>query len=282
MKTTENEYALITGASKGLGRAIAYELAARKMNLLLVALPQEGLTDLCVEIRNEFRIEADCLEVDLTQADSIAIIDQWVGDRPVSILINNAGVGGSKSFESVDSNYLNTIIELNIRTVSLLTWRLLPRLRKQREAYILNVSSMASFSPIAYKTLYPASKAFVYNFSRCMSEELKDTGIFVSVLNPGPMQTNSDVCERVNRQSRVARFGLMSVRRVARIAVRDLFRRKKVIIPGISNQIYRFLMAVVPSPIRIPLISSFVKREISQLPGLACVGSYDRLTRKGG
>lgn len=262
VKTQEQQYAVVTGASKGLGLSIARELALRKVNLLLISLPNEGLEQVSSEIRKEFGIAVDGFEIDMTRADAFDQIHSWIGKRSVSILINNAGIGGSKSFDSVDSTYLNRMIQINIQSVSLLSWYLLPKLKEHDEAFILNVSSMASFSPIAYKTLYPASKAFVSNFSSCLNEELKDTGVFVSALCPGPMPTNSDVCARVNQQSRVARFGVKSAEEVAKIAVRDMLAHRKVIIPGFSNRLYRFLMGVVPGTIRIPLISSFVKREL--------------------
>jgi len=262
MKTQEQRYAMVTGASRGLGRAIARELASRKLNLLLISLPNDGLDLVSSEIRSEFGVDVDVFEIDMTRVNAFEQIRDWVGSRSVFMLVNNAGIGGSKSFDSVDSSYLNRMIQINIRSVSLLSWYFLPKLKEHDEAFILNVSSMASFSPIAYKTLYPASKAFVSNFSRCLNEELKDTGVFVSALCPGPMPTNSDVCARVNRQSRVARFGVKSAEDVARIAIRDMFAHRKVIVPGFSNRLYRFLMSVVPGTIRIPLISSFVKREL--------------------
>lgn len=83
---------------------------------------------------------------------------------------------------------------------SLLTHQLLPNLQKSSKAYVLNVSSLAAFSPIGYKTVYPASKAFIHSFSRGLYQELKDTNVFVSVVNPGPMKTNAEVSRRIEEQ----------------------------------------------------------------------------------
>lgn len=263
MKTNVKTYALVTGASRGLGRALALELASRKQNLLLVSLGGEKLGDLCHQIQSQYLVDADFLEINLADPKAASEVVNWIGSREIQILINNAGIGGVRRFETAESAYLNAMIDVNIRSLSLLTWYLLPKLKSCDLAFILNVASMASFSPIAYKTIYPASKAFVYNFSLCLNEELKETGVSVSVLNPGPMVTNPDVAMRINQQSKLARFGLMTPEEVARIAIRNLFKSKPVIVPGFGNQVFRFLMKVVPSKIRIPLISANVKRELS-------------------
>ena len=93
----------------------------------------------------------------------------------IDILINNAGLGGTKKFTEASSDYINTILQVNVAATSLITHQLLPNLLKQPKAYILNVSSMAAFSPIGFKTVYPATKTFIHSFSRGLHEELKDT-----------------------------------------------------------------------------------------------------------
>ncbi len=263
MKTQVKQYALVTGASRGLGKALARELASRKHNLLLVSLGGEKLGDLCDQIQSQYSVDADFLEINLAEPRAVDVVVQWIGSREIRILINNAGIGGVGRFEAAESAYLNTMIDVNIRSLSLLTWYLLPKLRSCNRAFILNVASMASFSPIAYKTLYPASKAFVLSFSLCLNEELKGTGVSVCVLNPGSMATNPDVAMRISQQTKLGRFGLMAPEKVARIAIRDLFKSKPVIVPGFRNQLCRLLAKVVPSRIRISLISANVKRELS-------------------
>lgn len=259
----KNEYALITGASKGLGREFAFELASRKINLLLVALKDECLPELCCKLKSMYSVDVDCLEIDLAKDSSLQNISAWLGERKISILVNNAGIGGSCGFEGAGLNYLDKIIQINVRSLSLLTWLLLPKLKECSRSYILNVASMASFSPIAYKTIYPASKAFVYNFSLCLREELKNTNISVSVLHPGPMATNFDVTSRINSQSRFAKLSVLTPENVARIAINGLFNLKTVIIPGITNKFNWLMMKLIPSKIKIPLISFAVRRELS-------------------
>ncbi len=268
MESPNNIYGLITGASKGLGRALALELASRKTNLLLVSLHNEGLPELCDYIRQTFDVTVHFMETDLTEETSVGDIVSWAADKEICVLINNAGVGGSGIFANAGINYLDMIIKINIRSITHLTYLVLPQLKKHPKSFILNVSSMASFSPIAYKTIYPASKAFVSNFSLCLNEELKNSGVSVSVLHPGPMLTNQDVSLRINSQSKFAKLGVLPPEIVARIAIKKLFGHQTMIIPGFFNQLNWLLMLLVPGKIKIPLISSCVRREL-RVAGIA-------------
>ncbi len=263
MEDSNTNYALITGASRGLGKALAFELAGRKVNVLLVALPNEGLSYLCKQIKDEFGVDSDYLEADLTKREDIFRIKGWVTEKyyKVNILINNAGVGGTMAFKESSIDYLENIIDLNIRALVLLIHQLLPELKRHDNAYILNVSSMLSFSPIGYKTIYPASKSFIYYCSRGLNEELKKSGISVSVLHPGPMKTNADVRKRIGRQGLFGKMGLLSVEKVAIIAVSKMFKRKPVIVPGFGNYINWFFLKVFPDSIKVSVLSKKVLRE---------------------
>ncbi len=267
MSGSNSIYALITGASRGLGKAFAYELAGRKVDLLLVSLPGEGLNNLCKQLTDKFGVDSDYLEADLTKINDISKIVDWVSrEYRVNILINNAGTGGTMPFDKTDVDYLENIIDLNIRALVLLTHKLLPELRSHDKAYILNVSSMFSFSPIGYKTIYPASKSFVYYFSRGLNEELKGSGISVSVLHPGPIRTNFDVRNRIGKQGFFGKLGLYSAEGVASISVNRMFKRKPVIIPGLGNYINWFLLKAFPDSIKASVLSKRVKREIKTQP----------------
>ncbi len=181
------KYALITGASMGLGKSFAHELASRKINTLLVSLPHENLQAVSREISETYGTDSICFELDLTDPGSLQAMVEEVNDRfEVFMLINNAGIGGTMKFDRVRTEDIIKIIELNILVLSVLTHKLLPNLMRQPDGYVLNVSSMAACSPIGYKTVYPASKAFVHSFSLGLSEELKRTNVCVSVVHPGP------------------------------------------------------------------------------------------------
>lgn len=267
MNNSSEKYALITGASQGLGKAIACELASQNINLLLVSLEGEGLEQLRNELREQYQVDVQYFETDFKVQESVYEVAGWaIKQGPISILINNAGIGGTKAFENASPDYLDTIIQVNVRAMTMLTRLLLPELKKQEKAYILNVASMASFSPFAYKTVYPASKAFVYSFSRGLHEELKRTNVFVSVIHPGPIKTNADVTARIEKQGWKGKMGLVSPERIARIAIRQLFKRDSLILPGFLNKINWTLMAILPNAWKLPLLSQAVRKEITTLP----------------
>ena len=257
-------YALVTGASKGLGRAFSVELAKRNINVLLVALPDDGLPELCRKLTGEYNIKCSYFETDLTKKSNIGKLTEWaLKNFNINILINNAGMGGSKEFELAESEYLENMIALNIRALTLITHRLLPGLKRHRQSYILNVASMASFSPIGYKTIYPASKVFVLYFTRGLHQELKGTGVFASVIHPGPMKTNSQVTRRIIKHGLFGKMGLLTPEYVAEKSLDKLFRHNSRIILGWLNRISWLVMTIVPLWIRLPMITRMVKKEIT-------------------
>jgi len=260
------EFALVTGASKGLGKAFAFELSKRKMNTILIGLPDEGLDLLTNELKNKYEVESVFYETDLTIKENILKLAAWVNENfSVSILINNAGVGGTKEFLNADVNYIDRIIQLNIRATSILTHQILPNLLKQPQAYILYVSSMAAFSPIGFKTVYPASKAFIDYFSRGLHQELSGTNIFISTVHPGSMKTNRDVTERINKLGTYGKLGLLPPEKVAEISINQLFKKNPVIHLNASNVFNRFLIKIIPAWIRLPVITRVIKkREIDR------------------
>lgn len=265
MADSENSYTLITGASTGLGKELAIECARRKMNLVLVSLPGEDLEGLSLEIIARYNVRVSYHETDLTRREAVEDLAGWVNfNFPVNILINNAGVGGSCRFTESSTEYLDNMIKLNISAMVLLIRLLLPELKKHPRSYILNVSSLAAFSPVPYKTVYPASKSFVHCFSIGLRAELKNTSVSVSVLTPGPIRTNSDVRKRINGQSPYVKSSILSPKKVAEIALRKLLKRKAVIIPGFINRFNAFMIRLVPVNVRVYVGTAIFKRELSK------------------
>lgn len=258
-------YALITGASRGLGKEITYELAKRNFNLLLVSLKNEGLRDFCDELTRQYRVKAEYFETDFCESQSVFNVADWaISKGKINVLVNNAGIGGTIPFDEASIHYLDSIIQINIRATSLLTRLMLPVLKRNDRAYILNVASMASFSPIAYKTVYPASKAFIWSFSKGLAEELRNTGIHVSVLSPGPMRTNAEVSSRIENHGVISKLGVITTKRTARIAIRRLFNRDNHIIPGLFNKFNWLLAKVLPLQIKLSLISRVMKKDLNK------------------
>ena len=257
-------YALVTGASQGLGRAFALELAKREIGVILVSLPGEGLDFVANQVK-ELGEEAHCYETDLTQKTNILALANWVNDRfPLSVLINNAGCGGTRRFQDVDVDYLDRIIQLNVKATALLTHQLLPNLMKSNEAYVLNVGSVAAYSPIGFKTVYPASKAFVHSLSRGLYQEFSESNVFFSVVNPGPMMTNPDSSARLQQQGFFAKLGLLTPEQVAAIAVRRLFKRDTLIMLNWVNKLTWMVMKFLPIYIRLPLLTRAMKKEVKR------------------
>jgi uncharacterized protein len=265
MNTTENKpvCTLVTGASSGLGKELAIGFAQRHHNLVLVALPGRNLHLFCNELEITYGIIAKGYECDLTNdIERDELVRSVLLNFSVNQLVNNAGVGGSKRFSEADCNYLDKIIQLNIRATILLTHFLLPELLNHKPALIINIASMAAFCPIPYKTIYPASKAFIYSFSKSLGKELKGAGVKVIVVNPGQIITNPDVTLRIISQGFIGRLGLMTCREITSAIFSGIENGKDVIIPGLINKLNRLLIRVIPENLSISLLEKANRREL--------------------
>jgi uncharacterized protein len=256
-------YTLITGASTGLGKEIAIEYARHHINLILVAMPGRNLLQLCQELEILYGIRTVSLEYDLTKENDLNELAAFVKDNfSVNQLVNNAGIGGTMKFEEASCEYLDKIIHFNIRATTMLSCLLLPELLNHKKALILNIASMAAFGPIPYKTIYPASKAFIYSFSRGLNKELQGTGVSVVVVNPAQIVTNPDVTLRVIKQGILGKLGLLTAGRIARIAIAGVEKGKKVIIPGFINKLNRILIKWLPESIQLILMGKTCRKEL--------------------
>lgn len=256
----EYSYAVVTGASQGLGKSFAQELAKKGTNLILISLPDQDLPALSFNLQQEFGVQVVYKETDLSIKENVLAVCNWINEHyNVHFLINNAGIGGTKKFEDATAFYIEKIIQLNVLATSLLTHQLLSNLKKQKKSYILNVSSLAAFSPIGYKTVYPASKAFIHSFSRGLYQELKETNVFVSVVNPGAMATNAEVSERIKNQGFIGKLTLLNPDKVAKKCIKQIIKRDTVIM---VNPMSWLMLRLLPIWIRLPLMTKAIKREI--------------------
>lgn len=263
METRKNrQYAVVTGASSGLGKCYAVELARRGIDTILISLPDGKLEDVARESRT-YGVDCVTYETDITDKQKLLEMCRWVNDSyDVFMLINNAGTGGTQSFTQCGVDYVDNIIQLNIMATSLITHQLLPNLLKRDKAYVLNVSSMVAFSPVGYKTVYPASKKFIQHFSRGLYQELKHTGVFVSVVHPGGMKTNEEITRRIEMQGGFAKLALQRPEDVAHRSITQLFKRDTLILLGWKSKVNWLLMNIIPIWIRLPLMSKVVSREL--------------------
>ncbi len=260
-------YTLITGASSGLGKELAIQCARMGMNMVLIALPGGNTGSIAEAISIQYGVQVKVVEFDLTDDDELKKnLAGITGQYPVDFLINNAGTGGSSYITETALEKIDRIILLNVRSTALITRLMIPHLLQHRESYIMNIASMAAFAPIAYKTVYPASKAFISSFSLGLKEELAGTGLSVSVVYPGPIMTNSNTSRRILSQGLVGRLSLLPTPCIARIALKRTLARHPVIIPGLMNRINHRLMSLIPLNIKLKIISRAVKKEIQFAP----------------
>lgn len=262
------EYALITGASMGLGRSFALELATRGYNLLLVSLPDEGLSEVAQQCRTK-GVECKFYELDLTDRERrLAFVKEVNEGYEISMLINNVGIGGSREFVSTRLEYIETMLSLNIVVMTTLVHQLLPNLMRQQRGYILNISSMIALVPTGYKTTYPSSKAFIRHFSKGLRAELRGSNVSVTTVILGPMPTKDDIIRRIEAQGFMGRVITLSTDEVARRSINALLSGRGERIVGFYNKMLALLLTVMPMKIKtLYMTRSVKKREINESAG---------------
>lgn len=224
-------YAVVTGASKGIGREIAVLLAKKGYKLVLVSRSESELKQLAEEFKNDTRY----LAIDLSEIGAAKKVADFCHNLPVSILVNNAGYGLWGNFEDEDVQQLLNMVQLNVNAVIELTFYLLPQLKKQ-PSYILNISSTAAYQAVPTLAVYAATKAFVLSFSRALRIELKDS-VAVSCLCPGPTNTGFAKRAGMDALADLAEKFNMQPHEVAKIGVEGMFQSKAEIVPGLLNKI---------------------------------------------
>lgn len=231
--------ALITGASSGIGRDIARELAARGIDLVLVA----RRTDRLNELADELSVKAEVITCDVSLEEECMRLYDAVKPMDIDILVNNAGFGLFGFFSESDLNRELEMLDVNVRAVHILTKLFLRDFKKKDSGYILNVASSAAFLPGPLLSVYYATKAYVLRLSEAIYEELKreNSRVSISVLCPGPVRTEFDKTANVKFSVK----GLES-RAVAKTAVNGMFLKKLIIIPGFMMKCARFLERFLP------------------------------------
>ncbi len=244
--------ALITGASAGIGREIALQLAPLAGTLVLVARRMDRLQSLkddLLVINPDLRVE--CRRVDLSNAEQVEALCAELTDEgfDLDFLINNAGFGDVGPFESSEWRKIERMIEVNIVALTSLCHRLIPLLRRHRPGAILNVSSIASLLPLPNLAVYAATKAYVSSFSEGLRAELRGTGISVTHLCPGPVDTEFQrVAAREGQpeHQHAPDFVKVNVHEVARVALRAVTHDRARAIPGFWMSMAPFFFALLP------------------------------------
>ncbi|HEX2607114.1 MAG TPA: SDR family oxidoreductase [Flavisolibacter sp.] len=242
-------FALITGASKGIGKAIAFELAARKLNVLLVARSGDLLNELALELKKAHSVEVHTLAIDLSQPDAAHQVYEW--SQPyldqLQVLVNNAGYGLSGRFEAYPLKDHLQLMQLNMNVVVACCHLFIPYLKKQKQAYILNIASSAAYQAVPYLSVYAATKSFVLQFSRALRYELKRSSISVTCISPGATDTGfNDRANLGEKAVKAAKKLEMTPEQVADIAVTALFAKKTEVITGFINKLGAAFVWLLP------------------------------------
>jgi short-subunit dehydrogenase len=257
--------ALITGGSKGIGFAMARELAKRGYNLILVARSSDELQKACSQLRSEFSVKADAFVADLSKQESAEKIKDYITANSISlnVLINNAGYGLWGGFEELTLQEQEMMMTVNITNLVRLTYLLLPVLHKQKKSYLLNVSSTSAYQAVPRLNVYSASKVFVLHFTRALKIELAKSNVSVSCLVPGTTTTN--FMDRAGMTSnemkkRAAKF-TMDATVVAKTAIEGMFEGKPEIIPGFTNWFSAKMTRFVPKSLPEKIAAALYKKD---------------------
>ncbi|HTE76009.1 MAG TPA: SDR family oxidoreductase [Xanthobacteraceae bacterium] len=245
---------LITGASSGIGAALARVFAAHGHELVLVARRQDRLNALADEIAAAGRSRPTVLAADLERRDAASAIAAELSSRGLepSVVVNNAGFGLSGAAAAVSRDEQLAMIDVNVRALTELSLMFVDSLARHRGG-ILNVASVAAFLPGPGMAVYYASKAYVLSLSEALHRELSNRGVRVTVLCPGPVPTEFQA--RSGMQLNAAARALeLSAERVAQIGYDAFMRGKRVVVAGINNRIAVSLMRLVPNGLLLRLV----------------------------
>ncbi len=241
------ETVLITGASSGIGLALARCFAADGCRLVLVARKGDALETLATELRKTHKIQAQVITADLArpEAPTRLLAHLQAAGLKVDVLVNNAGFGAQGKFAELPLARQLDMLQLNITSLTHLTGLLLPGMIERRRGGVLNVASTAAFQPGPGMAVYYATKAYVLSFTEALAEELAGTGVTVTAVCPGPTATNFGRTANMRTLGLVKKIS-MSAEAVARQGHRGFRRGGVVVINGFRNQLPAFLVRLVP------------------------------------
>jgi uncharacterized protein len=261
--------ALITGASTGIGRALAHQFAGQDYDLVLVARNQEALEEVGRALPGSPRgpdkvraTKAEIIAIDLSQPRSATALLEQLSTRgiQVDVIVNNAGFGLQGEFAEISLARQLEMIQLNVTTVTELTRLLLPGMLLRRSGGVLNVASTAAFQPGPLMAVYYATKAYVLSFTEAIAEEVAGRGLKVSCVCPGPTHTEFAARASMTRTN-LFQGSVMGVDEVAREAFDGWNAGKVVVVPGFKNRRGALVVRLAPR--------SLVRRAVKRLNSAA-------------
>jgi short-subunit dehydrogenase len=255
-----NGFALITGASRGLGMAFARALAERHCNLVLVARSAEPLDAFANELRRSTPVSVVAIQADLSIPGAGQILTEQLsnGDISIDLLVNNAGFGLRGEFRELSILRQLEMLRLNNQAIVELTYNLLPRMLERQQKGIINISSTAGFQPIPFASIYSATKAFLTAFSLALEQELRSAGVSVVTVCPGRLYKNGN--DESEQRVRGKWAGIyQSPDEVVEDALRVLANGGGLTVPGALNKFSVFAQRLMPRSLVPRLVAKFSK-----------------------
>jgi len=254
--------AIVTGASGGIGYELAKLFARDGYSLLLVARSGEKLRTVSAELASTYAIDATACRVDLAEAgacDQVLAAAQK-SNRPVHVLVNNAGFGSWGPFVETDPQVTLGMLQVNIVALTALTRLFLPSMVARKCGRILNVSSVAAFQPGPLMAVYYASKAYVLHFSEALADELRQTGVTVTALCPGPTATGFEQRATLGESWLFSGGGALDARMVAEVGYRGLMQGRRIVIPGLWHKLLVLGERLVPRRVVVRIVRGLQER----------------------
>lgn len=237
-KAVAGQWALVTGASGGIGYELSRCFAQHGFNIILVARTAGRLAEVARELEDQYRIRSLVLTKDLSEPGAAGEIFSNVRmrDLSVDVLVNNAGFGDLNRFDQGEWEVQRQMLQVNVTSLTELTRLFLPEMIRRRSGRILNIGSTAAFAPVPYMAIYGATKAFVLSFTEALSAELEGTGVTVTALCPGVTATQF-ASRAKTEHARMVRLNQMTAADVARIGYHATMKGKPRVVPGWFNKL---------------------------------------------
>ena len=235
--TVKRDIALVTGASSGIGEALALVCAQHQYDLILVARNQQKLAALATQLNQDYGIEVSVKPYDLTAPGAVKLLSEELlsEDKKVDLLINNAGVLEHGAFVSIAPDDHHSIVQLNVVALTAMLAHLLPTMVARGSGRVLNVASIGAFQPLPSVATYSATKAFVLSLSESLAEEVKGTGVTVTALCPGLTATNmmASAQQKSPALTNIPNFVAADAYNVAQKGFRGCLKGKAIVVPGV-------------------------------------------------
>lgn len=258
----KNKMALVTGASGGIGYEFAHVLARNGYDLVITARNEKKLHEAADLFVKKYGVSVVVIACDLSENTAPRNLFDEIQKKSIAIdvLVNNAGFGDFGPFYKADWNKNHAMIELNITALTELTWLFLPGMVKNRSGCIVNVASTAAFQAGPLMSVYYATKAYVLSFSEAIAYELKDTGVTVTALCPGPTESGFPAAANLDNSGLFKGKKMPSAREVAEYGYQAMTQGKVIAIQGVLNRIAAFFVKLAPRSLARSVVYQIQKR----------------------